>query len=139
MLTKVRQKKKFSNESSLSHSMKPIEDRNISPVITRQNVKRNADRGTAQTSLIPRPSRISKLKNIKKTKNIIEKRPLHVRRYDQRGHFPRFDNNKNATRCKKENCKSRTHMYCVKCNVHLCIAKNKECFVDFHTLNIPEN
>lgn len=68
-----------------------------------------------------------------------EKRPPHEVRYDQRGHLAKFDNQENGTRCKKENCKSRTHMYCVKCNVHLCVAKDKNCFHDFHVLLLPEN
>lgn len=77
----------------------------------------------------------------KKLKRSNEKRPPHEVRYDQRGHFVKFDDEKNATRCKNENCKtkSRTHMYCVKCNVHLCVAKGQNCFYDFHVLVLPEN
>lgn len=76
--------------------------------------------------------------NTEKLKRCNEKRPCNEMRYDQRGHFPKFDEQKNATRCKNENCAARTHMYCVKCNVHLCIAKNKDCFNDFHVLVLPE-
>lgn len=78
-------------------------------------------------------------KDTDKLKRSNEKRPSNELRYDQRGHLPKFDQQKNATRCKKENCESRTHVYCVKCNVHLCIAKNKHCFNDFHVLALPKD
>lgn len=89
----------------------------------------------------PNTSQSSNRKNnndMEKLKRANEKRPSHEVRYDQRGHFAKFDDEKNATRCKKENCESRTHMFCVKCNVHLCIAKNKHCFYDFHVLILPK-
>jgi len=39
-------------------------------------------------------------------------------RKDEVGHFPIYDNSK--LRCKKEGCGAKTHVYCKKCNVHLC-------------------
>ncbi|XP_037778669.1 piggyBac transposable element-derived protein 3-like [Penaeus monodon] len=36
-------------------------------------------------------------------------------------------------RCKNPDCKSAPVLYCQKCKVHLCITKDKNCFVEFHT------
>lgn len=36
-------------------------------------------------------------------------------------------------RCKNPDCKSAPVFYCQKCKVHLCITKDKNCFVEFHT------
>lgn len=100
--------------------------------------KLNIEPSTSQKSDPKNNNDTNKLKNANE-KRSNEKRPPHEVRYDQRGHFPKFDNRKNGTRCKKENCESRTHMQCVKCDVHLCVAKDKNCFYDFHVLVLPEN
>lgn len=73
-------------------------------------------------------------------KRSTETRPSHILRYDHRGHhLPKYDDKKNGTRCKLETCDQRTHIYCAKCNVHLCIMKDRNCFENFHVLKIPEN
>ncbi|KAK3868826.1 hypothetical protein Pcinc_025863 [Petrolisthes cinctipes] len=36
-------------------------------------------------------------------------------------------------RCKNPNCKSVPVFFCNKCKVHLCITKDKNCFLEFHT------
>jgi hypothetical protein len=53
-------------------------------------------------------------------------------RLDNVGHLAEFDEKKNATRCKNPKCRSKTHIYCVKCNVHLCIGNKKNCFRSYH-------
>lgn len=49
-----------------------------------------------------------------------KKKPLphEETRKDLIGHLPMYNNNK--LRCKKEGCGAKTHVYCKKCNVHLC-------------------
>lgn len=56
-------------------------------------------------------------------------------RYDQNDHFPMWDNSRIETRCKNPECygNRRTHCYCGKCNVHLCMARQRNCFLEFHT------
>ena len=36
-------------------------------------------------------------------------------------------------RCKMPQCKSLTYVHCTKCGVALCLNKDKNCFVGFHT------
>ncbi|KAL4088559.1 hypothetical protein QTP88_023651 [Uroleucon formosanum] len=63
--------------------------------------------------------------------------PLDVSRYDRLDHMPKIDCLKNATKCKNPMCSrnNRTHFYCTKCNVHLCLTKERNCFADFHKKN----
>lgn len=61
-----------------------------------------------------------------------EKRPLVEIQSDLLDHMPQFDENKEATRCKNPGCRQRSHVYCDKCSVHLCLVRNRNCFVSFH-------
>jgi hypothetical protein len=61
-----------------------------------------------------------------------EKRPAEEIQNDQTDHLPLIDDSKEATRCKNPGCKGRTHFYCHKCKVHLCLVKNRNCFVTFY-------
>lgn len=67
-----------------------------------------------------------------------EKKPTRKRRFDLRGHYPQIDNNDKGTRCKYEKCpaqgKTRAHIFCAKCKVHLCLIRKRNCFNDFHTI-----
>lgn len=69
-----------------------------------------------------------------------EQLPSHNVRYDQIGHYPESDIGKSSSfRCKLKGCGSRTTIFCIKCNVHLCVRTGKKCFKNFHTLKIePE-
>ncbi|XP_060865565.1 piggyBac transposable element-derived protein 3-like isoform X1 [Metopolophium dirhodum] len=68
-----------------------------------------------------------------RTKNrLIDRYPTDVIRKDNIGHYVYIDNLRDATFCKLEGCKKRTHMACKKCNVHLCITKTRNCFFDYH-------
>lgn len=70
----------------------------------------------------------------KKTKrNEFEVKPFKEIQTDLVDHFPEYDNKKEATRCKNIMCQGKTHVYCIKCNVHLCFVKNRNCFKTFHT------
>lgn len=61
-----------------------------------------------------------------------ETRPAEDVRYDNIGHFPDVDHNENPTRCKHEGCKLKSHIFCDKCMVHLCLKLDKNCFMKFH-------
>jgi len=65
--------------------------------------------------------------------NSREVRPFYETKTDHIGHYPASDDNSEATRCKNTNCKGKTHVYCLKCKVHLCfVVKKKNCFTEFH-------
>lgn len=65
---------------------------------------------------------------------IAERQPFNEVRYDNSGHLPELsDSSKPITRCKNEKCTSRTHTYCIKCNVHLCFTTKRNCFRAYHT------
>ncbi|XP_047239310.1 piggyBac transposable element-derived protein 2-like [Girardinichthys multiradiatus] len=51
-------------------------------------------------------------------------------RSDAVGHWPVVESGRQ--RCKLPNCKGQTVFKCSKCNVHLCLKKNKNCFGEFH-------
>lgn len=61
-----------------------------------------------------------------------ENRPCKDIRLDKIDHLPEHDQRSQQTRCKNNTCKGRTFFRCVKCNVHLCITKNNNCFAEFH-------
>lgn len=46
------------------------------------------------------------------------------------GHWPVVESGRQS--CKRPNCKGQTVIKCAKCNVHLCLNKNKNCFREFH-------
>lgn len=56
-------------------------------------------------------------------------------RYDNISHWPVHDTKKSASRCKNENCKQFTHVYCEKCDKHLCFTSSRNCFKDYHMKN----
>lgn len=53
-------------------------------------------------------------------------------RYDKFDHFANHDGKLSASRCKYEKCNLKTHVYCVKCDVHLCFTTGRNCFFEFH-------
>ncbi|XP_054259612.1 piggyBac transposable element-derived protein 2-like [Macrosteles quadrilineatus] len=55
--------------------------------------------------------------------------PKEVRK-DQTGHWPIWNNNR--LRCKLPDCESRSYVNCSKCNLTLCLNKDKNCFYKFH-------
>lgn len=68
---------------------------------------------------------------------IIPRRPGEIRpaaeiARDGVGHFPAHDDG-TATRCKMVGCKGKSRVKCIKCKVHLCSTKDKNCFLAFHT------
>ncbi|XP_039287703.1 piggyBac transposable element-derived protein 3-like isoform X2 [Nilaparvata lugens] len=61
-----------------------------------------------------------------------EVRPIVEVQKDLVDHMPFLDNEVAGKRCKNGICQKRTHFYCDKCNVHLCIKKERSCFAQFH-------
>lgn len=76
----------------------------------------------------------------KKTK--YETKPLPAIRFDEKSHWIKIDEEKTGHRCKFENCGEPgkpgkpTRYFCEKCNVHLCLTAKRNCFRDFHVLNV---
>ncbi|KAG5880857.1 hypothetical protein JTB14_034266 [Gonioctena quinquepunctata] len=54
------------------------------------------------------------------------------KRLDGFEHRPNNEDMKNLVKCRLEGCESRSRIRCTKCNVFLCLSKNKNCFVSFH-------
>lgn len=83
-----------------------------------------------------RPSTSPGNSNVQKTKvrcaKSLEFRTLSSVSQDQISHFPKYDEKKEATRCKKNNCSGKTHIMCRKCNIHLCFTPKKDCFYNYH-------
>ncbi|XP_057308993.1 piggyBac transposable element-derived protein 3-like [Hydractinia symbiolongicarpus] len=52
-------------------------------------------------------------------------------RTDKFAHWPVF--NDSRTRCKYQKCSTLTYVCCEKCNVALCLNKDRNCFKKFHT------
>ena len=73
----------------------------------------------------------SEYKKKKKTGNATMPIPQADIRLDRYGHFPAISDTR-AT-CKLPGCTGKIFMYCMKCNVHLCCSKKKNCFYEFHT------
>lgn len=68
---------------------------------------------------------------------IVPKRPGELRppteiARDGVGHLPAHDVG-SGTRCKFPGCKGKSRIKCIKCKVHLCLTKDKNCFLSFHT------
>uniref|UniRef100_A0A3B4VA40 PiggyBac transposable element-derived protein domain-containing protein n=1 Tax=Seriola dumerili TaxID=41447 RepID=A0A3B4VA40_SERDU len=59
-------------------------------------------------------------------------RPLPEVQYDTVDHMPNYDEKKEATRCKKPYCTGKTHVFCDKCNIHLCFVPHRNCFKAAH-------
>lgn len=50
----------------------------------------------------------------------------------EKRHMPFHDKKRSASRCKLPKCKLLTHVYCEKCEKHLCFNKDRNCFVAHH-------
>lgn len=61
-----------------------------------------------------------------------EARDVMRGRYDEVGHICRALHRKGEKTCKMPGCKSETQMVCVKCDLNLCCAPNRNCFENFH-------
>ncbi|XP_055389991.1 piggyBac transposable element-derived protein 3-like [Condylostylus longicornis] len=53
-------------------------------------------------------------------------------RFDRFDHWPQFIDG-TAKRCRNTGCSSRSRAICTKCNVSLCLTKDKDCFEKYHS------
>lgn len=51
------------------------------------------------------------------------------------GHWAYHDKKNSASRCKLPTCKYLTHVFCEKCEKHLCFTRERNCFVAYHKKN----
>ncbi|GFO07807.1 PiggyBac transposable element-derived protein 4 [Plakobranchus ocellatus] len=56
--------------------------------------------------------------------------PCNDARLDNVGHMIQYGSRQ---WCKLLSCHQKSHFYCIKCNMHLCINKDRNCFMEFHT------
>ncbi|KAK3800421.1 hypothetical protein RRG08_052804 [Elysia crispata] len=59
-----------------------------------------------------------------------EHAPTTKVRIDMVGHLPEWGT---RIRCKMPFYTAKSSVKCTKCNVHLCLNKDRNCFLDFHT------
>ncbi|XP_060806296.1 uncharacterized protein LOC132903054 [Amyelois transitella] len=58
--------------------------------------------------------------------------PTESKRYDGYEHYPISDDIKAPRSCRLEDCNSRSKIKCEKCDVYLCLSRNKNCFKTYH-------
>ena len=62
-----------------------------------------------------------------------ETRPASEVRYDLIEHIPDHDLKTERTRCKLTGCKNKSNFFCLKCKIHLCLTRERNCFKKFHS------
>lgn len=62
-----------------------------------------------------------------------EVQPPKAVRQDSVDHLPEVDTKKEATCCKRHDCTGKTHIFCIKSQVHLCLMSYRNCFLLYHT------
>lgn len=91
-------------------------------------LKENKDTATKKRG---RPSSsVESQLECKKKRGPMKPVPVASVRTDSTGHWPTVETTRQ--RCKRPGCKGQTVFKCTKCDVHLCLNKNANCFVDFH-------
>lgn len=61
-----------------------------------------------------------------------EQRPPSTVRYDTIDHLPVHSHKDQAGRCKMRDCKGKSRIRCEKCNIYLCLTKDRNCFRAYH-------
>ena len=85
-----------------------------------------AKKGKVQINKRGRPSSEGQTSTAKRARSA----PEDIIRFDQIGHFPATETNRN--RCKNANCSGKTKFICKKCKVNLCITLTSNCFSLYH-------
>lgn len=57
-------------------------------------------------------------------------------RFDETNHWAFFDDKPSRSLCKIKDCHNLTHVFCQKCQVHLCLNQTRNCFHRFHQRDI---
>lgn len=63
-------------------------------------------------------------------------KPKISSRFDKEAHWPLYDKKSSRSLCKIKSCQNRTHVYCKKCDLHLCFNATRNCFYEYHTQNV---
>ena len=84
-------------------------------------VKRPVGRPSSAVLTPPPAKKINRMKKSSPTLDV---------RLDGVGHMPVYVEKRGS--CKSANCKSLTFVKCMKCEVHVCFMKERNCFVSFH-------
>lgn len=79
----------------------------------------------------PSSSNVEDQLQAKKKKGPALKPPPKDVRLDSTGHWPVWSEDR--LRCKLPNCKGYSYIKCEKCSLTLCLNKDRNCFVSFHT------
>ena len=58
--------------------------------------------------------------------------PLPEVRKEKAVHLPQFVQSAQSNHCRFRGCKSRTRIKCVSCDVFLCVAGDRNCFMQYH-------
>ncbi|XP_060846578.1 piggyBac transposable element-derived protein 3-like [Rhopalosiphum padi] len=74
----------------------------------------------------------NEVSTIPKVRKVDSSQPTDDVRKDKFDHFPEFDTKGHTSRCKNPGCKRKTHIFCIKCNIHLCLDGTSNCFYNFH-------
>ena len=103
----------------------------ISEALIHQNklpqvvVCKNTSTLSSSTNLEP----VSEEEQLPESKKRLVSVPARDVRFDNTGHLPTHCEPKQRCRV----CKSYVRMKCLKCAVHLCITKEKNCYITYHT------
>lgn len=98
-------------------------------------VQKEHSRKRGRPSSVPEMSSPSTSREATPTssRNRSEMLPIVEVRHDGMHHIPEIDEKDFASRCKFPGCSGRSRTFCLKCKVHLCLSKKKNCFLKFHT------
>lgn len=59
--------------------------------------------------------------------------------FDEKSHWPLHDGKDCRSRCKMAGCNFFSHWFCGKCQKHLCMTSNRNCFYAYHHQITDEN
>ncbi|KAL3225401.1 hypothetical protein MRX96_025830 [Rhipicephalus microplus] len=80
-----------------------------------------------------RPSYEVEPADVPEERKVRIRRPCSDARYDGTDHWPEARDQMLPSRCKYEGCKGRSRVFCKKCEVPLCMTKDRNCYYKFHT------
>lgn len=96
----------------------------------------NVAPGERRSEKKPNSSVQQSQKNVAARNRKSEKKPNSSFRFNYaHGHFPKINKDR-LVRCKNEECKNKTNIFCSACNIHLCIciASDRNCFTEYHEI-----
>lgn len=132
LASKIESRMKKQIHQMASHQ---IEEINCEQILDDGILQNDLDRTDEKCESIP-PIVVCKQEKcvLKKSTNEYDEEPStsHNARYDEIRHWPYHDDKNSASRCKLPKCKNLTHVFCEKCQKHLCFTSKRNCFVAYH-------